>query len=148
MTKSFEPSRKQRRVVGILSLDTGESVFTAFPPSIVDSSQYESLADIVAKYNRGEPILSSSRVDAVVMDDAPRDPESILSDMSVMRESGADLVDASAALRRGEEAKIELNEAKKSKDAKDKSERDAKDEADKAELKKLKDAEAARTKAP
>lgn len=139
---------KRKRVVSALSGDVIAQDVTVYPPSIVDSSQYESLAMMVAKFQRGEPILSSARVDPVVMDDASRAPEDILADMSVMRESGADIVDASEVLRKGEEAKATLREEKKARESKAKEEKDAKDAADKADLERLKAAEAARTKAP
>lgn len=126
---------KQRRVVSILSLEECDSDVTVYPPSIVDSSQYESLSEIVAKYNRGEPILSSSRVDAVQLESEAKDPEAVLADMSVMRESGADIVDASAALRKGEEAKVELSAYHKAIADKDKADKDAVAKADADELK-------------
>lgn len=147
-TEVVLPLKKRKRVVSALSLDVIAQDVTVFPPSIVDSSQYESLSEIVAKHLRGEPTLSSSRVDAVVMESESRDPEDILADMHVMRQSGADIIDASEALRKGQEAKTQLDNMLKAKNAKDKADKDTKDAADKAELERLRSAEAARTKAP
>lgn len=123
-----------KRIISALSIDVHREVVTEYPPSIVDSSQFESLADIVAKYNRGEPILSSSRVDSISMDPESLSPEDAIADMSVMRESGADIVDASAALRSGEEARTRLRKDAKAKADKDKADQDAKFKADADEL--------------
>lgn len=105
--------------------DYVEPVLVVYPASIVDSSQYESLPDMVAKFLRGEGTVRFAP-SYEVADDA--DPEKAIAEMDPTRMPGFDLVDGSEAIRTAENelAAIESVKKQEADKLKEKAEADAK----------------------
>lgn len=114
---------------------------TVYPPSIVDSSQYTSVEELMARFLRGDATVAFTPVYEV---EPGADPAKAVDEMPLHRTDGFDMADASEAIRRGVDAALDLN----AKAVDDKAKADLKAKADKeAAEKQLKDAEAAKPKA-
>lgn len=86
----------------------------SYPPRITDSSQYEPVAKLVAKFLRGEGRLRYIPQYEVSQD---VDPSKAIDEMPITRQDGFDLSDGSEALQRAKEVVTDLRNKKVSKKA-------------------------------